>query len=130
MPRSKKNPKIKIKLPKKYNISISKIPFLKLISIALALNLIIVIITFLSLNKIPPQVPLFYGYARGDKQLSASSGLIIPSLISIGIILTNSLVSLILTSDYLKRILIVSSLLVTALSFVTTIKIILLVGSF
>jgi hypothetical protein len=130
MPGSTKNTKLKINLPKKYNFSLSNIPFLKLVIISLVLNLITIIVIFLGLNKIPPQVPLFYGYARGDKQLSSSSALIIPSLISIGIILTNTSVSLILTSDYLKRILIVSSLLVTALSLVTTIKIILLVGNF
>jgi hypothetical protein len=129
MPRLKKNLKLQ-QLVKKPYFDISKIPFLKLIMVSIFLNLICILGIFIARNNIPPQVPLYYGYARGDKQLSSSSGLVLPSLIAIGIIITNTTISLFINSDYLKKALIISSLLVTVLSLITTVKIMLLVGSF
>lgn len=129
MPKLIKKKGVKTKLAKKYYFDLSKIPFLKLIPVFIFLNLLTASIVFIAKSKIPPQVPLYYGYARGDRQLIEAPGLIIPSLISIGIIITNTMFSLFIGSDFLKRVLIISSFLATALSAITTVKIILLVGS-
>jgi uncharacterized membrane protein len=130
MSKPKKKQSLRVKTPKRYYLNISEIPFLKLIFVFIFLNLITAAFVFIAKNKIPPQVPLYYGYARGDRQLAETSGLILPSLISIGIIITNTIISLLIGSDYLKKVLVISSFLATALSVITTVKIMLLVGSF
>jgi hypothetical protein len=130
MSKSKKIQPLRVKPPKRYYLNISEIPYLKLIFVFIFLNLVTAAAVFIAKNKIPPQVPLYYGYARGNRQLAEASGLILPSLISIGIIIVNTIISLFIGSDYLKRVLVISSFLATALSLITTIKIMLLVGSF
>jgi hypothetical protein len=125
----KKIQPLRAKISKRSFLVVSEIPFLKLIFVFILLNLAAAAVVLVVKNKIPPQVPLYYGYARGDRQLVEASGLVLPSLISIGIIIINAIISLFIGSDYLKRVLVISSFLATALSLITTVKIILLVGS-
>ena len=81
-------------------------------------------------KRLPPEVPLFYGLAEGEQQLSSSIWLIIPSLTSLGIILLNGIISFFWKKDFLRETLTLTSLAVAILSTITTLKIILLVGSF
>ena len=130
MSKIKKTQTFRAKTPKRSYLTVTEIPFLKLIFVFILLNLATAAVVIIAKNNIPPQVPLYYGYARGDKQLVESFILILPSLISIGIIIINTFISLFIGSGYLKRVLIISSFLATALSLITTVKIMLLVGSF
>ncbi|HJX45603.1 MAG TPA: hypothetical protein VJ399_00315 [Patescibacteria group bacterium] len=130
MPKPKNIKSLRVKTPKGSYLNVSEIPFLKLIFVFILLNLATAAAVLIANNKIPPQVPLYYGYARGDRQLIESSGLVLPSLMSVGIITVNTIISLFIGSGYLKRALVISSFLATALSLITTVKIMLLVGSF
>jgi hypothetical protein len=105
-PSSEKARYFRINLPKTGNFSY--IPFLKLVLLTILANLILIILIVIFKNRIPPQVPLFYGLPRGDKELSTNIGLVIPSAISIAITGFSS----------------------TLLSLITTIKIIFLIGVF
>ena len=90
-----------------------------------------ILIVLLARTKfLPPEVPLFYGEALGEAQIGKSMGLTIPSLISLLIIVVNLLISFIVRDEFLKRVLILASLATAIFSTITTIKIILLVGSF
>ncbi|MEJ2441565.1 MAG: hypothetical protein P8Y06_01440 [Patescibacteria group bacterium] len=79
---------------------------------------------------LPPQIPLFYGLPEGEAQLAPSLSLIIPSLVSLVIMITNITISYFLKDEILKKFLITTAIGVSIFSIVTTIKIVLLVGSF
>jgi len=105
-----------------------KVPFANFLIIAGAINITLIIIT-LALNKLlPPQIPLFYGLAEGEGQLAPWYLLSIPSLISLAILVVNSLLSTTISNDFLKRVMIISAISVTFFSLITTLKIFFLVG--
>lgn len=106
------------------------IPFRNYIYVALGVNLVILLIVVISQRFLPPQVPLFYGLAEGEGQMAPSFALAVPSLVSILIIALNISVSFSTKDVFLKRTLILAAVVATIFSVVTTIKIILLVGSF
>lgn len=106
------------------------LPFLGYIASSLVLNAVMVVAILLLGRYLPPEVPLFYGLAQGEEQLVHQWVLIIPSLVSLFIILLNSSLSLLIKNDFLKQVLVISGVLATFFSLVTTVKIILLVGSF
>ena len=98
---------------------------------AFGLTAFSILIVLLAKTKfLPPEVPLFYGEAQGEAQIGKSLGLTIPSLISLFIIVINLLISFIVKDEFLKRVLILASLACAIFSTITTIKIILLIGSF
>ncbi len=106
------------------------ISFKNYIYIALGVNLVILLIVVVSQRFLPPQVPLFYGLAEGEEQLAPSLALAIPSTVSILIIALNVFISSLAKDIFLKRTLVLAGVVTTIFSLVTTIKIILLVGSF
>lgn len=107
-----------------------EIPFKNYVAIALGVNLLTILVVLISQRFLPPQVPLFYGLPQSEDQLVSSLGLVIPSVVSILIILANSSASSLTKNDFIKKTLVLSSLFATILSVVATIKVILLVGSF
>ena len=107
-----------------------EIPLKGYIYASLALNVISVVFVLSVKNYLPPVVPLFYGLPSGLGQLIPALGLIIAPttgllITGVNIVLTNFVKDL-----FFKKILIVSSLFVSVLVFITTVKIILLVGFF
>ena len=120
---------LRIKLSKEGIFSKSGIPFVKLVYVSVLINISIILLIVLLRNKIPPEAPLFYGLARGERQLTTTIGLTIPSIISLTIIIINTVISYIIDSDYLKKVLIITGIASTLLSAITTIKIFLLVGT-
>ncbi len=114
----------------------NQIPFKNYVFSAIGANLVILAVVALSLKYLPPQVPLFYGLPQSEDQLVPSWALIVPPAVSILIILANVSFSLLVfkndfaKDEFLKKTLILGGLLVSVFSIVTTIKIILLVGSF
>ena len=118
---------IKEKVPKNRNL-VKKIPYIRYLILLVFINILTISTVLVLKNKIPPQVPLFYGYARGDAQLTNPNGLILPNAISLIFIILNSIISYFINSDYLKKVLIISSFIATLLASITVIKIIFLVG--
>lgn len=79
---------------------------------------------------IPPEVPLFYGEAVGENQLTTNLGLIIPGIVAVVVTLINLTLSFLLENAFLQKVLILSAFAVSLLCLITSVKIILLVGSF
>ena len=109
---------------------LEKLPVSKPLWGILIFNLIIIIAVFLTRGFLPPVVPLFYGFPKGADQLAPSVALTIPPTIAIIVTLVCVVLITIFKDEFLKKILLATSIVVSILSFVTVLKIILLVGSF
>lgn len=105
-------------------------PLIKYAYLALLVSAINIGLVLISQRSLPPEVPLYYGLTKGEKQLTSSTGLIVPGLISLTIGLLNVSITLLLENDFLQKELLVSSFLVSIILFIASLKIILLVGSF
>ena len=97
---------------------------------ALAINVFILTLVLLVYKLLPPVIPLFYGKASGENQLAPSWFLTLPSVLSLSILLINTILSNLTKDVNLSKALIVTAVMVTFFSVVTTAKIILLIGSF
>lgn len=107
----------------------TKVPLIKVVYFSLLLTSMSILAVLFFQVYLPPEVPLFYGLPEGPEQLSSSLALIVPSLVSTSFILINVFLVLILESGFLKQTLVITSLAVSLFSSITTLKIILLVGS-
>jgi len=107
------------------------IPYKNILFASFVVNVLTICLVLLfRKSHLPPVVPLYYGLPEGDGQIAPSIYLTIPSIIALGIILINSLITSLLKDDFLKKTLIIASLGTTFFSVITIIKIIFLVGSF
>lgn len=111
--------------PKK-EFNIKNIPNIYLVLTVLLVNVLLIITIILISKKLPPQVPLYYGYPRGEKQLGSPTSLILPLVISSIFIALNSLFAYFIKQTFLKNTLIMGGLFAALLASVTIIKIILL----
>ncbi|MDP3917757.1 MAG: hypothetical protein Q8Q30_01110 [Candidatus Woesebacteria bacterium] len=109
---------------------LEKLPLRHLFIISLIINGVLVLSGLLAKFILPPEIPLYYGLPKNEDQLAKSIYIILPALISILITITNTVLSIISTSIYLKKTLAFASISITILSIVATYKIIFLVGSF
>jgi hypothetical protein len=126
-------PKRKFKIhynPKNKITNITKLPFLNLVYLSILINVGVIVTLLLLKRYIPPEVPIFYGLPEGKNQLGSMEQLIIPSMVSLMVILVNISTASLLQNDYLKRVLIIVSLIITLLSLITSVEITLLIGSF
>lgn len=101
-----------------------KIPYIHLSLAFLFINICLIIFTLLISNHIPPQVPLYYGLPRGEKQLVSSISLILPMALSSMFVAINSIISYFIVSSFLKKVLIFGSYFTAILSIITVIQII------
>lgn len=106
-----------------------KLPLLKLFTFSIVLNLFFIALGLLSRFILPPEIPLFFGFPQTTEQLAPSLFIIIPSAISLVLVIINFYIALNLESIYLKKTLAFATLATTLLSSIAVIKIILLVGS-
>lgn len=106
------------------------IPYNKIVVPAVGVNLAVLLFVLLVQNNLPPVVPLFYGLPTGEEELTQRIFLIIPSLISLLIILTNVIFIKRVKDSFLPKVLLGLIIGTTFLGAITTIKIILLIGSF
>lgn len=106
------------------------IPYKKWVNTVVIVNLLLIIGVFLIKNFLPPEIPIFYGLPEGQEQLGSLYFLILPSIISLGIVFLNILLGIFIKDNYLVKILTITGIASTFFSFVTTIKIIFLVGGF
>jgi hypothetical protein len=108
----------------------SEIPFFNLLVISLLICIGTIAATIFLKDHIPPQVPLFYGFPEGEEQLTTASGLTIPGFLALTIIVINTVLATIFENTFVRNALVLTSFAVTLFATITTIKILLLVGSF
>lgn len=106
------------------------IPFKKLVILGILIDILVITLIFSLRNFLPPEVPLFYGLPEGAERLGNIYLLALPSVASLGIILLNIFIGLIIKDEFLTKTLVLSGLATVFFSGVTTLKIIFLVGSF
>jgi O-antigen/teichoic acid export membrane protein len=107
----------------------TKTPLKKYVIISFASSFLGLILSLFSQRFLPPAVPLFYGLPEGEEALVKSIYLILPSVFGVIITLTNLLIAKFTHNNYLKSVLVLSSLISSILATITTFKIILLVGN-
>jgi len=123
-------------MPKVLKINIDKsllgkrVPFIRYIYAGIIANLVIVLALLAIRSFLPPQIPIFYGAAEGERQLAPSWALIIPNLASTLASLVNIALCLLIKDEFLKKTLVIASLGISLLATITVAKIILIVGSF
>ena len=108
----------------------NNIALVKFIYVAIALNIFNMAFVLLMQNNLPPQVPLLYGFAEGEQQLTSPQGLLLPGGFSMTLVLINSALSIIVDNEFLKKTLTITAFTVSFLSLITVTKIIFLVGYF
>jgi len=118
------------KIAKNKNVIVEKIPFKDFVGGIILINILIIALVALVQIVLPPQIPLFYGLPEGEAQLTPSLSLVIPSLVSLVIMVINIAISYFLKDEILKKFLITTAIGVSIFSIVTTVKIVFLVGSF
>jgi hypothetical protein len=94
------------------------------------LNIVTLIVIYVSWSKIPPLIPLYYGNPTGGEQLGPSRGLFIPPSFVLVSLLTAILITKAYKDDFLEKLLVMSLCVLTTLSTVTVLKILFLVGNF
>lgn len=106
----------------------AKLPSKNFIFLAFGISLLTILSVLGLKSFLPPEVPLFYGRPVGEAQLTKTLGLAIAPAISILILAVNTIIS-IMTPDILtKKILIISSFVISLITSITVIRIILLVA--
>lgn len=95
-------------------------------SLSIGLILIMLFILGINLDRLPPKLPLFYSLTWGDNQLVPASQLVILPLAATLIMLINLVLSWHLHSSQLllKRLLVISSFIITLMTFITVVKIV------
>ncbi len=121
----------KIRIPKNINVNseIEKLPLKYLFITSVFLSLIFLILSMLSIFILPPEIPIFYGLPKTNEQLSKSTYIVLPSIISLSLILINIIIAIKVDSLYLKKVLAFASILLAILNIIATSEIITLVGS-
>ncbi len=121
-----------LKLTKKSGKAVASknVPFAKLIYASLAINAISILGIIYFKKLLPPEVPLFYGLAEGEEQLTKSSYLLLAPITSFALLGLDVFISLFIKKDLLKKTLIVTGFCVSVFSFVTLVMIFLLIGPF
>ncbi|MFZ5932567.1 MAG: hypothetical protein ACOYT7_00560 [Patescibacteria group bacterium] len=111
-------------------IEIKTLPFRTYVFASLLINFLTILGVLGVLSFLPPEVPLFYGLAEGEQQLVKSIFLVIPASLSFLIIVVNSLLSYLFADEFFKKVLVLAGIGTSFFAVITTLKIILLVGSF
>jgi hypothetical protein len=97
---------------------------------AIIINVILLLSIILLRKFLPPLAPLFYGKPVGEAQLTNTFGLLIAPGVSLLITLLNLSLSLWVKDFFLRKLLAISTVILSALTAITIIKIVLLVGFF
>jgi hypothetical protein len=97
---------------------------------ATIVSLVTALLILILKNNLPPLVPLFYGRPSGEAELTITAGLLIAPGVALIITILNLFISFWVKDDYLKKILAISSIVISSLMAITIIKIIFLVGFF
>ena len=98
--------------------------------VAIIINILVVVALAIIKDYLPPLVPLFYGLPVSEAELTNKIGLFIAPGISLLITLLNFLISFWVKDDFQKKILAISTIVVSLLTAITVFKIVFLVGFF
>ena len=121
---------IKRSTPLQKKLSIERIPFKNFVYASFTISIVGIVLIVLLQNKLPPEVPLLYGLPEGEEQLTTSLGLVIPLVSSLIITILNITAVFFLQNSFLRKTLVLGAFAISFLSFITTVKITLLVGNF
>ena len=120
----------KNKLSKEAGEQLESIPYLKSVFVFGTINILSMVFVLFIRRNLPPEIPLFYGLAEKENQLTPPSMLLVPNTLALLFMLINILIIMFIKNDFLKKALVMSGFAVTTLATVTTVKIVFLVGSF
>ena len=109
------------------SFNFKKQPILK---ICIGTNLLALALILILMSKLPPEVPLFFGNAQGEAQLTRSIFLVLPLVITICFLIVNYLIVKKSKDEFLEKISYGISLILSLLSIVTVLKIFFLVAAF
>lgn len=107
-----------------------ELPFKGYLYASLALNIFTFLAILLVRNFLPPVVPMLYGRPEGAGQLVSTFGLLIAPATALVITLLNTILSGVIKQNFIQKILIISTFLVSTLTTITVLKIVFLVGLF
>ena len=111
-------------------IELESLPFRPYFTGALIVNVLMVMLGVAVQRFLPPEIPLFYGVAEGESQLSRSIFLFLPNAFALIILIANIFIAYLATEEFFKKILIVAGIIATFFATITTVKIFFLIGSF
>lgn len=106
-----------------------KLPLKKMFVFSFLISLVTILLGLLGQIILPPEIPLYYGLPKTVDQLSPAIFIILPSFISIFITILNILGSIKINDNFIKKTLAFTSISISILATITTLKIIFLVGS-
>jgi hypothetical protein len=98
--------------------------------VSVIISIISAVLILVSKQFLPPVLPIFYGRPAGAEQLAPFWYIFLIPSISIAIITINLIINILIESLFTKKILAITSLVVSLMSTITIIKIILLVALF
>ena len=108
----------------------NRLPLKNYIYLAFGINIFLILAVLVFRAILPPQVPLFYGEPVGERQLVGSVSLLLAPLFALTVIFINTFIASKIDDIFAKKVLIVSSLFVSILVFITLTKIFFLIGTF
>ncbi len=104
--------------------------FQKTAILCIIINILSTIVILITKNHLPPIVPLFYGLPVSESELAPNIALVVPPVIAGGFAGLNLVLNSLFKDKFLEQIFGGLMIATTALSTITLIKIILLVGTF
>ena len=109
---------------------LNEVKYTKTAAVLFVLNLILAVFVFLLNKRLPPELPILYGYSEGEKQLVSSRELVLPFVASGLIVVLNFIVTLLSKNKFVRLVLIATSFIAVIFSIVTVYKVISVVGNF
>lgn len=110
----------------KGGINRKNIPFVQISLVFLLISVLLIIFIVIYSKNLPPQMPLYYGFPRGERQLVAPISLVIPVLISSLFITTNSILAYFIKNIFLKNAIVAGAQFGSVLTIITIVKILLI----
>ncbi|OGM81748.1 hypothetical protein A2434_00820 [Candidatus Woesebacteria bacterium RIFOXYC1_FULL_41_14] len=107
-----------------------KVAFRNYFLAAFLLAIFTILIVFVIMNFLPPLIPLFYGKPTGSEQLTPTWFIFVVPGVSILITAANLFVNISTKDEFIRKIVAVSSLIISIMASTTVAKIIMLVGFF
>lgn len=102
----------------------------KSLTFLLVVNVLMLIVIAISLPKLPPVVPLYYGRPAGIDQLAPREVLFVPALLILLLTGIGTALSARIKDSFIETSFTWTSIVITTLSAITVLRIMLLVGNF
>lgn len=112
------------------SLNLKELPFKNYLYASFLIGLATLLSALLAQRFLPPQIPLFYGQPEGEAQLAPSLALFLPGAFSLLLLAVNVGLSGLIKDAFIKKSLVIASLVVSIFAGIATLKIIFLVGGF